>query len=84
VELHGETMLPEWIDYNGHMQVAYDLLAFDHSTDSYLGWRRVAPLPGRAPAGPGSDPPPPFIRNPLRWRRSWCKVLLTLLSHKIS
>jgi len=33
-------VLPEWIDYNGHMNVAYYLLAFDQATDlffDYLG-----------------------------------------------
>jgi len=29
----GETVPDEWIDYNGHMNVAYYLLAFDHATD---------------------------------------------------
>ena len=31
---------PEWIDYNGHMNIAYYVLAFDHATDAlvdYLG-----------------------------------------------
>lgn len=31
---------PEWVDYNGHMNVAYYVLAFDHATDAmvdYLG-----------------------------------------------
>jgi acyl-CoA thioester hydrolase len=28
------TILPEWIDYNGHMNVAYYVLAFDKATDS--------------------------------------------------
>lgn len=27
---------PEWIDYNGHMNVAYYVLAFDHATDALL------------------------------------------------
>ena len=31
--LHREVVLPEWIDYNGHMNMAYYLLAFDHATD---------------------------------------------------
>src|SRR5690606_18602951 len=33
-------VLPEWIDHNGHMNVAYYLLAFDQATDlffDYLG-----------------------------------------------
>jgi acyl-CoA thioester hydrolase len=29
-------VLPEWIDYNGHMNVAYYLLAFDHATDLFF------------------------------------------------
>ncbi|MGQ9369826.1 thioesterase family protein [Azospirillum sp. ST 5-10] len=36
LELHRETVLPDWIDYNGHMNVAYYLLAFDHATDAVL------------------------------------------------
>ena len=27
---------PEWIDYNGHMNVAYYVLAFDQGTDRFL------------------------------------------------
>lgn len=27
------TVLPEWIDYNGHMNVAYYVLAIDHAMD---------------------------------------------------
>ncbi|WP_207061485.1 thioesterase family protein [Motiliproteus sp. SC1-56] len=27
---------PEWIDYNGHMNVAYYVLAFDQATDAFL------------------------------------------------
>ena len=33
IEIHRETVQPEWIDYNGHMNVAYYVLAFDHATD---------------------------------------------------
>ncbi|OMH30276.1 thioesterase family protein [Motiliproteus sp. MSK22-1] len=29
-------VLPEWIDYNGHMNVAYYVLAFDQATDAFL------------------------------------------------
>ena len=36
LELHRETVRPEWIDYNGHMNVAYYLLAFDHAADAFL------------------------------------------------
>lgn len=31
-----DTVRLEWIDYNGHMNVAYYLLAFDHATDAVL------------------------------------------------
>lgn len=27
---------PDWIDYNGHMNVAYYVLAFDRTTDAFL------------------------------------------------
>jgi acyl-CoA thioester hydrolase len=30
---HFEPVRPEWIDYNGHMNVAYYLIAFDNATD---------------------------------------------------
>ena len=32
---HGR-IRPEWIDYNGHMNVAYYVLAFDEGTDRFL------------------------------------------------
>ena len=34
-ELHGETILPAWCDYNGHMNLAYYVLVFDHATDAF-------------------------------------------------
>jgi acyl-CoA thioesterase FadM len=40
LELHTETVRPEWIDHNGHMNVAYYVLAFDEAAGSlskYLG-----------------------------------------------
>jgi len=30
-----EPILPEWVDYNGHMNVAYFMLIFDHGTDVF-------------------------------------------------
>lgn len=36
LRLHTENVRPEWIDYNGHMNVAYYVLAFDHATDRLL------------------------------------------------
>ena len=36
LRLHAESVRPEWIDYNGHMNVAYYVLAFDHATDRLL------------------------------------------------
>ncbi|MEM9682746.1 MAG: thioesterase family protein [Pseudomonadota bacterium] len=38
LELHTGTVLPEWIDYNGHMNVAYYVLAFDYATDAFLDY----------------------------------------------
>jgi acyl-CoA thioester hydrolase len=33
LELLREAVRPEWIDYNGHLNVAYYVLVFDHATD---------------------------------------------------
>lgn len=33
---HQDTVRPEWIDFNGHMNVAYYVLAFDHATDAFF------------------------------------------------
>lgn len=33
IEITGQSVLPEWIDYNGHMNVAYYVLAFDKALD---------------------------------------------------
>lgn len=35
---HRAVVLPDWIDYNGHMNVAYYLLAFDHATDAFFDY----------------------------------------------
>ena len=32
------TVRPEWIDHNGHMNMGYYLVVFDHATDAFLGW----------------------------------------------
>lgn len=36
LELHRDTVISEWIDYNGHMNVAYYVLIFDYATDKFL------------------------------------------------
>jgi acyl-CoA thioester hydrolase len=36
LSVHRETVHADWIDYNGHMNVAYYVLAFDHATDAFL------------------------------------------------
>ncbi len=38
LELHTDTVLPEWIDNNGHMNVAYYCLACDDVTDAFLDY----------------------------------------------
>jgi acyl-CoA thioester hydrolase len=30
---HEETVRPEWIDHNGHLNLAYYVVVFDHATD---------------------------------------------------
>lgn len=34
--LHREKVHAEWVDYNGHMNVAFYVLVFDHATDAFL------------------------------------------------
>lgn len=36
--LHRENVDPGWIDYNGHMNLAYYVLAFDHATDEFFDY----------------------------------------------
>ena len=36
LSLYKETIRAAWIDYNGHLNMAYYLLAFDHATDALL------------------------------------------------
>ena len=36
LELWRETVKPEWVDYNGHMNVAYYTLVFDHAVDAFF------------------------------------------------
>jgi acyl-CoA thioester hydrolase len=36
VELPGGKVLPDWIDWNGHMNVACYLVAFDHALDIFF------------------------------------------------
>jgi acyl-CoA thioester hydrolase len=31
---HAEPVRPDWIDYNGHLNLAYYVLIFDHATDA--------------------------------------------------
>jgi acyl-CoA thioester hydrolase len=34
LDLHRATVLPEWIDWNGHMNVGFYVVAFDKATDT--------------------------------------------------
>jgi acyl-CoA thioester hydrolase len=36
--IYSGTVQTEWIDYNGHMNLAYYVLAFDHATDAFLDY----------------------------------------------
>ena len=36
LELHKDLILPEWIDYNGHLNVSYYVLVFDSATDEFF------------------------------------------------
>ena len=43
LELPTLTVLPEWIDYNGHMNVAYYVLAFDHGVNAFMQFIGISP-----------------------------------------
>jgi len=36
LDVHRDTVDADWVDYNGHMNVAYYVLVFDHATDALL------------------------------------------------
>ena len=36
LKLHKDLIVPEWIDYNGHMNVSYYVLVFDRATDDFF------------------------------------------------
>ncbi len=38
LSLYAERVRPDWIDYNGHMNVAYYVLVFDHATDEFFDY----------------------------------------------
>jgi acyl-CoA thioester hydrolase len=41
LELWRETIRPEWIDHNGHMNVAYYTLVFDHAVDAFFEYAGI-------------------------------------------
>ncbi len=43
LSLHRDAVRAEWVDYNGHMNVAYYVLAFDHATDAFLDFVGLGP-----------------------------------------
>ena len=43
LHLHRERVLAEWIDYNGHLNVAYYTLIFDHAVDAFLETAGLTP-----------------------------------------
>jgi len=36
LQTHEGVVRPEWIDYNGHMNLSYYVLLFDYATDAFL------------------------------------------------
>ena len=38
LEIYSAVVEPDWIDYNGHMNVAYYVLVFDRATDAFLDY----------------------------------------------
>ncbi len=38
LQIYRDRVRPEWIDYNGHMNVAFYVLAFDYATDAFFDY----------------------------------------------
>ncbi len=36
LDVHRSTVLPEWVDWNGHMNVAFYVLAFDQASGAFM------------------------------------------------
>ena len=36
LDIHTSTVLPEWVDWNGHMNVAFYVLAFDQASGAFM------------------------------------------------
>ncbi|MCS5687484.1 MAG: thioesterase family protein [Acidimicrobiales bacterium] len=43
LKLSDQKVLPEWIDFNGHMNVAYYVVAFDHGVDGLTNHLDIGP-----------------------------------------
>jgi acyl-CoA thioester hydrolase len=37
-DAYRDTVRPEWIDHNGHMNMGYYVVVFDYATDAFLAW----------------------------------------------
>jgi acyl-CoA thioesterase FadM len=36
LQLHHTSVLPDWVDYNGHMNDTYYVLVFSQATDAFM------------------------------------------------
>ena len=43
LEFSDQLVLSEWIDFNGHMNVAYYVMAFDHGVDGLTNYIDIGP-----------------------------------------
>ena len=43
LDLGTQAVLEDWIDYNGHMNVAYYVMAFDHGVDQFMHQIGITP-----------------------------------------
>ncbi|GIS88964.1 MAG: hypothetical protein CM1200mP18_16740 [Gammaproteobacteria bacterium] len=43
LEFSEQKVLPEWIDFNGHMNVAFYVKAFDHGVDGLTDYVDIGP-----------------------------------------
>lgn len=55
LRLYRDTVRPEWIDYNGHMNLAYYVVAFDLATDAFLDFLGFGLWRGAKKKRPGRE-----------------------------
>ncbi|MEM6679622.1 MAG: thioesterase family protein [Pseudomonadota bacterium] len=79
-----QTVLPDWIDYNGHMNVAYYTLAFDRALDDLYEAMDIGPsaVKTRAQGPMALQTQIHYLAELLEGEAFYCDALLVDCDHK--